>query len=272
MQRGATVTARRLMGLIVVGGVLRSGFKSVLLLGLLLGAASASSDEVEALRGELEALKAGQAEIRSELAEIKKLLTPRRREPVQDAELVLNVADDPSKGQRGARIAMVEFTDYQCPFCARHVKSVHPNIQEDYIDSGKLRYFVRDFPLSIHKDAPAAAAAAHCAGEQKQYWAMHDALFDNQKALKRENLEAYAADIGLNGKKFTNCLDSGKYDEMVAASLQEGTDAGIRGTPSFALGVLQNRGREVKVSKIIRGAVGYQTFRDTIEALLKAEE
>jgi protein-disulfide isomerase len=137
--------------------------------------------ELQALRRELEALKAGQVRIERQLQELKDLLTTllasRAPEP---RELVLNVDGAPSKGEKTARVVLIEFSDYQCPFCARHVRETLPQLEREYIQTGKIRYVTRDFPLPTHRHAFKAAEAARCAGEQGKFWEMHAQLFHNQ--------------------------------------------------------------------------------------------
>lgn len=246
---------------------------AVLLLGLgLAGSVSVQAEEnLEGLRTDIEELKKGQSEMRKQLGEILKLVTPKKRETVSDINVVLDVRDDPAKGSADAEITLVEFTDYQCPFCARHVKSVKPQFIKDYVDSGKVRYVLRDFPLSFHKDAKNAAMAAHCAAEQGKYWEMHDVLFANQKALGKDKLSEYAGGLELDVAAFDECMGSERYASKVDNSMKDGTKATVRGTPSFVVGKVGEDGK-VKGSKIIRGAVGYTVFKETLDDMLKGDE
>lgn len=219
-------------------------------------------------QSEIEALKAGQTAILKDLEEIKKLLAPRKkRQQVSNVNQLMNVSADPSKGSATARLVIVEYTDYQCPFCARHVKSVMPQFIKNYVDTGKVRYILRDFPLSFHKNATKAAYAAHCAGDQGKYWEMHDKLFNNQKALGADKLPGYAKAIGIDVARFDNCLANDRYKGHVNASMSEARKVGIRGTPSFVIGFSQADG-SVKGEKLIRGAVGYNVFQKTIDEML----
>jgi len=235
--------------------------------------ASAADTEAGAgndpMQTEIEALKAGQKAILKELAEIRKLVTPKKREVVSDVNVVLDVSGDPAKGNPDAMLTLVEFTDYQCPFCGRHVKSVMPQVLKEYVDTGKVRYVIRDFPLSFHKNAKNAAYAAHCAGEQGKYWEMHDVLFNNQKALERDKLSEYAGTLELDVAAFDECLDSGRYTDKVDASLKDGARATVKGTPSFVIGTVGDDGK-VKGTKIIRGAVGFNVFKSALDDQLKA--
>jgi len=148
-------------------------------------------------------------------------------------KFAVSIDDDSVKGSDDAPITMIEFSDYECPFCERFYLQTLPNIQKDYIDTGKVKYVFRDYPLSFHLNATKAAEAAECAGEQKKYWEYHDTLFQHQNALDTKNLKQYASDLGLDTAVFNQCLDSGAMAGEVQKDFQEGSRLGIRGTPSF---------------------------------------
>jgi len=191
---------------------------------------------------------------------------------MEDISLELNVAAAPAKGQADAPLTLVEFTDYQCPFCARHSKMVLPQLIKEFIDTNKLRYVLLDFPLvPIHSHAAKAHEAAHCAGEQEKYWEMHDELFAHQKDLQADKLVGYATAAGVaDAMAFQACLDSGKYEAQTKTGLTEGTKAGVRGTPSFVLGRTGAIGTVAAV-KLIRGAQGLSSFQEQLEALLGSQ-
>ncbi len=235
--------------------------------------AAEPADELETLRNDVESLKAGQRAIRKDVESIKNLLQSqqRRRSPVRDVNTTLQVGADPYKGLADAKLTLIEFSDYQCPFCARHTRSVLPQLEKNYVDSGKLRYVLRDFPLDFHKQAAKAHEAAHCAGEQGKYWQMHAQLFANQKALHLERLPGHAKTAGLQDlAAFEDCLSSGKYAERIDASKAEGGKLGIRGTPSFAIGLTATDG-SVKAKKIVRGAQPYAIFQKILDELLATD-
>jgi len=187
------------------------------------------------------------------------------------SEIVLDIAEAPFKGAKDARLAIVEFSDYQCPFCARHVRETVPEIERDYVRTGKVKYVFRDFPLeTIHPQAFQAAEAARCAGAQGKFWEMHDRLFAHQNALGREALIAHAEALGLNLRRFQQCLDQRHFAERVRRDLAEGHRAGVRGTPSFFVGIVESGGK-VRVVRVLRGAQPYEAFRHTIEEVLREE-
>ncbi len=142
----------------------------------------------------------------------------------------VSAGDAPSQGPADAKVTMIEFSDYQCPFCGRSRPTVN-QVLKKYGD--KIRYVFRDFPLSFHDKSAKAHEAAHCAGEQGKYWEMNHLLFANQHSLDVSNLKNYAAQIGLDQKKFDTCLDSGKFAARVQRDIQEGASYGVSGTPSF---------------------------------------
>jgi protein-disulfide isomerase len=169
-----------------------------------------------------------------------------------------------SLGSSDAPVTIVEFTDYQCPFCRRFESTTFSDIRKKYIDTGKVRFVIRDFPLvDMHPDAMEAAEAAHCAGDQGQFWPMHDALFSDANTLGRNGLIASAAGLRLDLAMFRSCLETGKHkleiqnDQQVASSLQ------INGTPSFVVG--KTNGDEL-FGSIIVGAQPLSVFEEKLVA------
>jgi len=150
---------------------------------------------------------------------------------VQEADLYKNTADDPSLGNEEALVRIVEFSDFQCPFCQQSF-SVVREILNKY---GNDIYFTyRDFPVSqIHPESLKAAEAGQCAHEQDKFWLMHDKIFINQENIEAYNLKRYALEIGLDADKFNNCLDSGKYSQEVNTDYIDGIGLGVVGTPTF---------------------------------------
>lgn len=245
---------------------------SAAMLGLLFcvsvtGSAQTADDQ---MKKDIEALKAGQQAIQRDLAEIKRLLQAR---PAAAADALpanpVVIASEPSKGNATAKVAVVEFSDYQCPFCGRYSKDTLPLLKSEYIDTGKVKYVFRDLPLSFHKQAFKAAEAAHCAGAEGKFWEMHDTLFQNQTALAPEQLAGHAKALGLNEGAFQQCLDSGKFAADVNKDIADAGAAGITGTPAFLVGVIQPDGR-VKVVRKLSGARPYADFKAAIDSVLGA--
>lgn len=148
-----------------------------------------------------------------------------------------------------------------------------PKLEKEYIETGKLRYISRDFPLeSIHKFARKASEAFWCAQEQARGREMHQRLFANQQQLQPEALPKHAEALGLDVQAFQTCLDSGKYTDKITASVQDGQKAGVTGTPAFVLGYTQANGAEVKAVKFLSGAQPFEKFKEQIDKLLEAQK
>ncbi len=148
-----------------------------------------------------------------------------------------------------------------------------PQIETEYIKTGKVKYVVLDFPLeSIHKNAFKAAEAARCAGDQGKFWEMHDRLFANQQALAPNNLPQHAQALGLDVPTFQQCLDGGKYAAEIRKDLAEGQKAGVTGTPGFFLGMTSPNDSKVKTLKVLKGAQPYASFKEAIDSLLSSQK
>jgi len=175
------------------------------------------------------------------------------------------------KGAAKPKVTIFEFSDYQCPFCARFHTATLPQIQKEYIETGKVRQVFRNMPLeAIHPQAFKAHEAALCANDQGKYWEMHDTLFANQHALQPERLVGHANALGLEPVAFPTCLDSGKHAARIRADLDEAQNLGLNGTPAFLIGVNGPDGK-VKMVKFVNGARPYPDFKAAIEAALAAQ-
>ena len=189
----------------------------------------------------------------------------------QSPPLKISEDNDPIIGNMDAEITIIEFTDFQCPFCARfHVQTL-PTIMDEYINKGTVKLVFRDFPIqSIHPNALPASVAAECANEQKKFKEMHDVLFEKQNKWSNQNIETvmntfsqYASDLGLEEKAFDSCLKNGKYIEEIQKDLDDGRTYGISGTPGFFIGNDQIGFIELK------GAQPFENFKKVIDNQLK---
>ncbi len=234
-------------------------------------ALSQKGKEIDAIREDIKALKEGQQAIQKEIQEIKTQLRARPA-PAEFKEAVIDVDGDPFKGSKDAKLALIEISEFQCPFCGRHVRETVPQILKDYVETGKMRYYFLDFPLAFHQLAFKASEAGACAGDQGKFWEMHDILFENQKALAPDDLVKHAETIGLNGSTFKECLDSGKHADEIRKDMSEAQKAGVSGTPTSLLGWVQDDGKSVKAVKIVKGAQPFAAFRDAIENLLATQK
>ena len=230
-----------------------------------------TSEELQLLRKDVDTIKANQAEIEKAVKELKDLARAGQPAPPPAPEsILLGIDDDPMKGDRKARLVLVEFSDFQCSYCARFVRETLPEIEKDYIKTGKLKYVFRDFPItSAHKDAFKAALAAGCALDQGKYWEMHDRLFENQAAFTVYNLTQRAQAIGLNKETFQQCLNNNEYATEVQSDFADGTKAGVNQTPFFFLGLTEPNSPKVKVLTVITGAKPYAVFKAAIDSALQ---
>ncbi len=176
--------------------------------------------------------------------EVARLLEPLRTE-VADADYA------PTTGKAGAAVRIVEFSDFQCPYCQRLAPTLD-QVMEEYGDRVELVF--RQFPLDIHAEAQKAAEASLCAGDQGKFWEMHDRMFEDIRALGVDQLKASAAGLGLDTDKFGECLDSGKYEDQVKADLVAGQRAGVTGTPTFFIN-----------GRFLSGAQPYEAIAAIIE-------
>ncbi|MDO8511596.1 MAG: thioredoxin domain-containing protein [Nanoarchaeota archaeon] len=172
-----------------------------------------------------------------------------------DMEALLD--DDAVKGDKDAPVTIVEWSDFECPFCARFYEQTLPSIEEEYIKTGKVKLVYRDFPLGFHANAQKAAEAAECAGEQDKYWEMHDLLFGQGVQGGVAGFKQYAKTLGLNAAKFDACLDSGAMAGEIQQDMADGAAVGIQGTPGFIVN-----------GKLVSGAQPFAVFKQVIDAEL----
>lgn len=163
--------------------------------------------------------------------------------------------DDPAKGPEQAKVTVIEFSDFQCPFCKRARPTVQ-QLMDTYKDS--VKYVFRDFPLSFHQYSFKAHEAANCANAQGKFWEMYQKLFDSQSALEVKNLKGYAKELGLDTAAFDQCLDSGKFAAEVQKDIEDGVNAGVNGTPAFFINGIQ-----------VSGAQPFANFKTIIDKELK---
>lgn len=160
--------------------------------------------------------------------------------------------DDPSLGPEDAPITIIEFSDFQCPYCATWYQQTFARLIAEYPD--QIRFVYRDLPLPMHSEAIPAAEAANCANEQGAFWQYHNALFSGQYVLGRESYEKYAQSLGLDMTSFTACLDDQRYQDEILADAEDASQVGINGTPSFVIN-----------GRILVGALPYSDFKAIID-------
>jgi protein-disulfide isomerase len=249
---------------------------SALALGLVLAGPARAQQAPPTLRQEVQALKADQQRILAELAEIKALLRERAAAPPPAAGPTpaalqsINVHGEPFRGASGARVAIMEYSDFDCSFCARYATQIYPKLDADYIRTGRVKYFFRDLPLPVHPDAPFKARLARCAAEQGKFWEVHDRLFADQRGLDAPGIGQLSRDLGLDAGALQACADSGKYAEGIRLSARSAERLGIMGTPAFVVGTLGSDGQVLTVAKVLVGAPTYEGFRELLDGLLGA--
>ncbi|MBU0460763.1 MAG: DsbA family protein [Nanoarchaeota archaeon] len=177
--------------------------------------------------------------------------------PSDSADSAALIDDDDVKGDPDAPVTIVEFSDYECPFCEQFYSQTFKQIDQKYIKTGKVKFVYRDFPLGFHAQAQKAAEAAECAGEQGKYYDMHNKLFESGVQGGVDSFKKYAEEIGLNTGEFNSCLDSGKMTGEVKNDLAAGSQLGVSGTPAFFIN-----------GKMVVGAQPYSVFEQVIEQAL----
>jgi protein-disulfide isomerase len=208
-------------------------------------------------------------EMLKELRQIRQLLErltqPQPSAPPQPTSARITNLKGFVMGRPDAPLTMIEFTDLQCPFCRQYVTTTFDEIKKNWIDTGKLRYISRDFPLDFHPQAMAAARAARCAGEQGKFWEMRLGLMRNANLLTPDYITRTAADLKLDTKGFAACTASSQFDAEIQADMQEGAKIGVGGTPTFVIG--RTTATSVEGPMIV-GAMPYAQFDARLTQLL----
>lgn len=233
---------------------------AALLVLALASPACAQGQDIEALRKEIETLKLQQRQLAEDLQRMQQALGMRSS--------TLSLGNAPSRGQADAPLVLVEFSDYECPFCIRHFTQTMPQIERDYIATGKLRYVFMDYPIDqLHPAALKAHEAARCAGEQGRFWEMHNRLFTPAGTHGPDQLKQLASQLGLDRTAFDACLDSGRMQAAVRESVDTAMGLGADGTPQMYLAVPNGDGT-VRLIRSIRGAVPYPQLKQLIDSML----
>jgi protein-disulfide isomerase len=208
-------------------------------------------------------------DIINELRAIRQLLTQQQQAkvpaaPEQPQRVKLNLDGFQMLGSKDAPLTVVEFTDYQCPFCQRFHVTTFPELKKNYIDTGKLRFYSRDLPLDFHANAMRAAQAARCAGEQGKFWQLRDVMGANPDKLDMDHIVAFATDVKLDIPTFRACVDGNKYKESVQSDVMEAMKIGASGTPAFIVGKSTPDGVD---GEMMVGALPFQMFDEKLKSL-----
>jgi protein-disulfide isomerase len=236
---------------------------SALALAVLAGlAACATPARMDQLQTDLAALRADVSALTERFDRLNSQLSP-----PEPPRVSIGFAGRPVLGEPTAGIGIVEFSDFECPFCRRFHATVHPLLKQEYIDTGKVQMIFRDMPLDFHPRARGAALAANCAGEQGQYWNMVDALFDAQERLGDELYRELAGKFGVDMGRYQSCLQDAASDQAIEQSLREAAAFGIDGTPTFLIGRVE--GERLVDAHVVVGAQPYPALAQVIDSFLE---
>ncbi len=213
-------------------------------------------------------------DILNELRQIRLLLEKQQQQgknaapsgPEQPTRAKLNLQGFQMMGNKDAPLTIVEFTDYQCPFCQRFHLTTFPEIKKNYVDTGKARFYSRDLPLDFHANAMRAAQAGRCAADQGQFWAMRDVMAAAPDKLDLESLVADARNLKLDVNAFRTCVESEKYKNAVQTDVLEAFKLGANGTPTFVVGKSTPDGVD---GELVIGALPYAVFDEKLKGLGK---
>jgi len=202
--------------------------------------------------------------ILNELRQIRQLLEKQAKpEPQQEqfAKAKVSVGNAPMLGKKDAPLTIVEFTDYQCPFCQRFHVTTFSELKQKYIDTGKLRFFSRDMPLDFHSNAMRAAQAARCATEQDKFWGLREVMSSNPDKLDLDHILNFAADLRMDVGALKSCITSERYKGPVQSDVMEAMRIGATGTPAFVLGKSTPDGVD---GELLLGALPLVMFEDRL--------
>jgi len=209
-------------------------------------------------------------QILQELRQIRQLLEKQGRQPESAREepptkaKITDLNGVSMLGSKSAPLTIVEYTDYQCPFCQRFHVASFPELKRNYIDTGKVRFFSKDLPLDMHANAMRAAQSARCAAEQGKFWELRDVMGMNPDKLDMDHIVGFAENLKLDTKAFRGCVESGKYKDAVQTDVLEAMKLGANGTPTFIVGKSIENGVD---GDLVVGAMPYQVFDDKLKAL-----
>src|ERR1051326_2988824 len=212
-------------------------------------------------------------DILNELRQIRQLLERQARpqpspvpapEPVTHAKVSLDGV--PMLGSKDAPLTIVEFTDYQCPFCQRFHTTTFNDLKKNYIDTGKVRFFSRDLPLDFHANAMRAAQAGRCAGEQNQFWGLREVMSSNPDKLDLDHIVGFGANLKMNSESLRKCITDEKYKSAVQSDVMEAMRIGATGTPAFVIGKSTPEGVD---GELMLGAMPIMSFEEKMKAVSK---
>ena len=227
------------------------------------------------LQAQVDQLRKQQERILQELEEIKALLQAQaarvetRSAPMPPPSMSLNVRGEPFKGAASARVAILEYSDFDCTYCATYAREIYPLIDHAYVQAGTVKYFFRDLPGPEHPNALFKARLARCAGDQGRFWEAHDRLFKDQRPLDGAGFTQFIRDLGLDEPAFQACISSNRYIDAIQHSARLASGMKLNGTPAFIIGTLSDDGSILRSAKVFLGAESFDAFRKVLDDLLK---
>jgi protein-disulfide isomerase len=231
------------------------------------------------IRQELTALREAQQAIAAEVTAIRTMLEqamgPRPAPAAGGAVAAgagaqpLTIAGRPSRGNPRAKVTVVEYSDYECPYCGQYVADVYGQIDRDYIKTNKINYVFKNYPITqLHPASIKAHKAAACAGDQGRYWEMHDKLFADQRNFNLDRFVEHASMLKLDAVAFRACLESTKHEDVIQQDVLEAQNGGVQGTPVFVFALTDPNGKQITPARVLVGAQPYAAFKDAIDAML----
>lgn len=230
--------------------------------------------DLTAIRNELAALREAQEATRKDVEAIRALLEkamgPRPANPATGSNVApLTIAGRPARGSATAAVTLVEYSDYECPYCGQYATQTYPQVVRDYVETNKVRYVFKNYPIAqLHPNAFRAHEAAACAGDQGRYWEMHDLIFADQRNLSLEGFMERGRTLNLDLAKLRNCIEGPAHDDLIREDIDEAVRGGVRGTPVFVLAFTDPKGQVATPVRVLVGAQPYQAFKEAIDAML----
>ena len=246
------------------------------------GHAQSLQDQIADLRQQVEELRVGQRQMTDLLTEIQSVLggagrsaapAGRRAAPTSpQASVDLDLTGVSVLGSDEAPVTIVEFSDFECPYCAQHFERVMPRIKKELVDTGKARYAFVNMPLPMHENAFFYSEAALCAGEQGKFWEMHDLLFQEQQVMSRDSLADLGRRLGLEESGYRDCLVGRAFQKQVSDEFDLGFAAGLQATPSFYVGRTNPESNVIRGERHLRGIRSFADFERVVDQLSSNSE
>ena len=245
-------------------------FAACLCAGAMAGPSTPREADLRKLQEDVQLLKTQQQQILNSLNELVQIVKRGNEPPGVTPPETMSVAGELFRGNAAAPLAIIEYADFECPFCRRFHRDTYPQIGDAYVKTGKVRYFYRDLPLPFHQSALPAARAARCAAEQGKFWQMHDSLFAQDDSLTVSEIHRRAEQLGIDATKLDACVASDRSAGVIQQSMNDAAKMRIGGTPTFLIGTIAPNGNVVSVKATVMGAQPFDAFKSTIDALLGA--